>query len=151
MRYLGIDWGEKRWGISYGDELGVATPLHAIVDNEVADRWNSLIRLVKERRIEGFVVGYPFNMDGSVGFKAREVDGFIDQLGDRFPNIPVERADERLTSHTAGQHWNSKQKRQQRKSGKLDSGAATVFLQDFLDQLNFDISPEYLEDGDGLI
>lgn len=148
MKYLAIDWGEKRWGIGYGDELGVATPLEAIVDTDASTRWIHLEKVVRERRIEKIVVGYPLNMDGSVGFKAREVDRFIDELNERLPLLPVERTDERLTSHTAGKHWSSKKKREQRKSGKLDSAAATVFLQDYLDQLNMNLSTEMLLDNE---
>lgn len=148
MRYLAIDWGEKRWGIGYGDELGVATPLEAIVDVDISARWSRLLSLVRERRIQQLVVGYPLNMDGSVGFKAREVDEFIKELNQQLPDLPVERVDERLSSHTAGQHWSGKKKREQRKSGKLDSGAATVFLQDYLDQLSLNILPEMIPDSE---
>jgi len=146
MRYLGIDWGEKRWGISYGDEIGIATPLDAIVDATSELKWKRLMSLVDQRRIQEFVVGYPYNMDGTVGFKAREVDAFIQELATRFPGLPTHRIDERLTSHTAGKAWNEKQKRQQRKSGKLDSSAAAIILQDYLDQLN--LSQDFLEDRD---
>ncbi len=136
MRYLGIDWGEKRWGLSYGDEIGIATPLEAIVNPELEEKWVCLTQLVEQRRIESFVVGYPLNMDGSVGFKAKEVDQFITQLELQCPSLPIHRVDERLTSHTAGLSWTAKQKRQKRKSGKLDSSSAAIILQDYLDQLN---------------
>jgi len=144
MKYLAIDWGEKRWGIGYGDELGVATPLDAIVDAEISARWIHLEKVVRERRIDTLVVGYPLNMDGSVGFKAREVDHFIDEVNQRLPHLPVVRTDERLTSHAAGKHWSGKKKREQRKSGKLDSAAAAVFLQDYLDHTNMNLPPEIL-------
>jgi len=142
MRYLGIDWGEKRWGISYGDELGIATPMDAIIDTEIAIKWEKLRKLVVQRHIQEFVVGYPYNMDGSIGFKAKEVDQFINELIARFPTMPVSRIDERLTSHTAGMNWSEKQKRQHRKSGKLDSSAAAILLQDFLDQQSIPALPE---------
>lgn len=135
MRYLGIDWGAKRWGLSYGDEIGIATPLDALTDTLEEAKWCKLAQLLQQRRIDEFVVGYPFNMDGSVGFKAREVDAFVRELNRRFPTIKVHRIDERLTSQVAGKAWTAKQKRDQRKSGKLDSSAAAIILQDFLDQL----------------
>ena len=134
-RYLGIDWGEKRWGIAYADELGVATPLEAITQVDASARWDALRRVVVQRRVDGFVVGYPYNMDGSVGFKAKEVDAFIGELEQQFPAIEIHRVDERLTSHAAGSGWSERQKREQRRSGKLDSSAAAIILQDFVDQL----------------
>jgi putative holliday junction resolvase len=135
IRYLGIDWGEKRWGLAYADELGVATPLDAITHPEPEVRWDALRRAIVQRRIEVCVVGYPYNMDGTVGFKAKEVDAFIAQLEQRFPGVEVHRVDERLTSHVAGLGWSERQKREQRRSGKLDSSAAAIILQDFVDQL----------------
>lgn len=135
MNRLGIDYGEKRWGISFSDELNIATPQPAIIENELEQKWSSLRRLVEERVVREFVVGYPYNMDGSAGFKAAEVDSFISELEDRHPGIPVKRVDERLTSVTAGEGWSEKKKRGERKSGKLDSKAATLILQDYLDQL----------------
>lgn len=134
MRCLGIDWGTKRWGLSYGDEIGIATPLPAITDANGEARWKTLAQLIAQRRIDTIVVGYPYNMDGSVGFKAKEVDAFIACLKEQFPLLPVHRVDERLTSQVAGQAWSEKEKREQRRSGKLDSSAAALILQDYLDQ-----------------
>ena len=42
MRCLGIDWGERRWGLAYGDELAVALPLPAITEKDPAARWAAL-------------------------------------------------------------------------------------------------------------
>jgi len=133
LRCLGIDYGEKRIGLSYGDELGVATPLPAAVEATLEDRLIRLDCLVKERGITELVVGYPYNMDGSVGFKAKEVDVFIALLEERF-GLPVHRVDERLTSHSAEQQLglSGKRERQMRKTGIVDSAAATLILQDWL-------------------
>jgi putative Holliday junction resolvase len=133
MNCLGIDYGEKRIGLAWGDELGVATPLPAAVEAASEARMDHIARLVEERRVTDFVVGYPYNMDGSVGFKAREVDAFIERLAERF-RLPVHRVDERLTSHSVeqGLGLSGKKERALRKSGVVDSGAATLILQDWL-------------------
>lgn len=131
-RCLGIDYGEKRIGLAYGDELGVATPLPAAVAPRKADRIAMIGDCIRERRIEQLVIGYPYNMDGSVGFKAREVDAFIAKLESTF-GLPVARIDERLTSREAGRTMSLKQLRETRKSGILDSRAATLILQDYLE------------------
>lgn len=133
MRCLGIDYGERRIGLSSGDELGVATPLPAAVEPSPEDRLAHIARLVEERRITDLVVGYPYNMDGSIGFKAREVDAFIECLQTRF-NLPVHRVDERLTSHSVEQqmHLSGRKERQLRKTGIVDSAAAALILQDWL-------------------
>lgn len=144
MNRLGIDYGTKRWGISFSDELNIAVPLPAIIDSDIGRKWEKLAELVKMRRIREFVVGYPLNMDGSVGFKAKEIEAFAAELKESFPDIPVELADERLTSEAAGIGWSEKKKRQERKSGKLDSRAATLILQDYLDRL---LLPEQVDES----
>lgn len=133
MRFLGLDYGAKRIGLSAGDELGVATPLPALVEPDEARRWARLGELLKQRRIDELVVGYPYNMDGSVGFKAKEVDAFVAQLEARF-GLPVQRVDETLTSYEAEATIAKKDRRGVRDSGLVDSRAATLILQDYLNQ-----------------
>ena len=136
MRCLGIDYGEKRVGLSYGDELGVAVPLPAAVSPNSADRFNAIETLIGERGITHLIVGYPYNMDDSIGFKAKEVDAFISELEARF-QLPVHRVDERLTTYQAVDSLKKsgkKMSRESRGSGEVDSHAAMIILQDFLDQ-----------------
>lgn len=133
MRCLGIDYGTRRLGLSYGDDVGVATPLPAIVAAEPVRRWEQLRALVHARRITALVLGYPLNMDGSVGFKAREVEAFAARLQAEF-GLPVHLVDERLTSEEAESSIPKRARRQVRASGLVDSRAATILLQDFLDQ-----------------
>lgn len=133
MRCLGIDYGERRIGLSFGDEIGVATPLPALDAGDRADGFPRLGRLLAERRITDLVVGYPLNMDGSVGFKAREVDAFIEELSKHFDQ-PIHRVDERLTTETARARLPKGRDDALRRSGRIDSMAATIILQDYLDQ-----------------
>lgn len=133
MRCLGIDYGTRRLGLSYGDELGIATPLAALIDADETKRWAALAALVKQRRATDLVLGYPFNMDGTVGFKAKEVDAFAARLREAF-GLPVHLVDERLTSYEAESSIAKSKRREVRASGIVDSRAATLILQDFLNQ-----------------
>jgi len=138
MRCLGIDYGTRRIGLSYGDEVGVATPLPALVQADEQARWAAFECVVRERRVTDFVLGYPYNMDGTVGFKAREVDQFAAELRTRF-GLPVHLMDERLTSYESEQvlrasKRSARAQREFRASGVVDSRAATLILQDFLNQ-----------------
>jgi putative Holliday junction resolvase len=139
MSLLGIDYGEKRIGLATAEpEVGVALPLPAAVHARPADRIASILQIVRERKIEQIVVGYPFNMDGSIGFKAREVDAFIAKL-EAAGAPPVARMDERLSSHAADQavgrdRRSTKKRLRDRKAGMLDSRAAALILQDWLDR-----------------
>ncbi len=140
MRYLGIDYGAKRIGLAHGDEIGVATPLTAVIEPAGDARWAKLSAAIKARRITDLVVGYPYNMDGSVGFKAKEVDAFVAELKARFA-LPVHLVDETLTSYAAESSIKKKDRRGVRDSGLIDSRAATIILQDFLDQKNPPLAP----------
>jgi putative Holliday junction resolvase len=133
MRCLGIDYGTKRVGLAQGDEIGVATPLPALVDAGEPARWQKLGELIKQRRITDLVLGYPYNMDGSVGFKAKEVDAFAEKLKAAF-GLPVHLVDETLTSSEAESSIAKKDRRGVRDTGLVDSRAACLILQDYLDQ-----------------
>ena len=133
MRCLGIDYGTKRVGLAHGDEIGVATPLPALVDADENARWQKLGALIKSRRITDLVLGYPYNMDGSIGFKAKEVDGFAAKLKAAF-GLPVHLVDETLTSNEAESSIAKKDRRGLRDSGLIDSRAACLILQDYLNQ-----------------
>lgn len=136
MNYLGIDWGEKRIGLAFADSLGIAVPLDAAVASTKQARMQQIETAINERKIEALVVGYPLNMDGSIGFKAKEVDAFIAVLEGRF-KLPVHRLDERLSSHSVEQHLKGSKKKPDRKSGAIDSSAAALILQDFLEEQTF--------------
>jgi len=140
MRCLGIDYGAKRVGLSYGDDIGVATPLPALVDADPAKRWTALAAVVKARRITDLVLGYPFNMDDSVGFKAKEVDAFAERMRTEF-GLPVHLVDERLTSYEAEATIPKVKRREVRASGLVDSRAATIILQDFLETKIAELPP----------
>lgn len=133
MRCLGIDHGSRRMGLSFGDELGVATPLPALTETDPAKRQAALAAIVRQRRITDFVLGYPLNMDDTAGPKAKEVEKFAAELRAEF-GLPVHLVDERLTSYEAESTIAKARRRDVRASGIIDSRAATLILQDFLNQ-----------------
>ena len=116
---LGIDWGEKRIGLAFADSIGVALPVNPAVSSSKRKRFLQIENLIKERSINEIVVGYPLNMSGSVGFKAKEVDLFIAELERRF-HLPVHRVDERLSSHSVEQGLKFQKKKTSRQSGEID-------------------------------
>lgn len=132
-RFLGIDPGTKRLGLARGDELGLASPLPALVQPRSEDRWQALLSLIASQRIDEIVVGYPLNMDDSVGPKAKDSEAFAERLR-QATKKPVHLVDERLTSHAAEGTLPRAKLRDLRSSGIVDSRAAALILQDFLDQ-----------------
>lgn len=133
MQFLGIDYGSRRIGLSYGDQLGVATPLPAITETDEAKRRTALAAVVRQRRISEIVIGHPLNMDDTAGPKAKEVEAVAERLRAEF-GLPVHLVDERLTSYEAEATIPKAKRREVRGSGIIDSRAATLILQDYLDQ-----------------
>lgn len=138
MYYLGIDYGQKRIGLSYGDELGIATPLPPLV--RPVDIWSAFQRIIREKKIEAFVVGYPIGMNDKPTQWTHEVEAFGEELHKRF-SLPVYWSDERLTSYQVEQDLADAQLRPKakfrishRRTGVDDSRAATLILQDFLNE-----------------
>lgn len=137
MNLLGIDYGEKRIGLAFGDELGLAVPLPAAIERTEEARIAHILEVVRVRRIDAIAIGYPYNMNGSIGFKAREVDAFVERLSAKI-SVPLHRVDERLSTRAAQAGLEAagrkgKRDRGERASGMVDSRAAALILQDFLD------------------
>ncbi|MEO6874975.1 MAG: Holliday junction resolvase RuvX [Opitutaceae bacterium] len=147
MRCLGIDYGTRRIGLSYGDTLGVATPLPAIVDAAPDKRWAALIAIIHSRRATDLVLGYPLNMDDTAGPKAKEMEALAGRLEKEF-GLPVHLVDERLTSYEAESTIEKAKRRGVRASGLIDSRAATIILQDFLDQHQLLADPDTAPETD---
>ena len=132
--YLGVDYGTKRIGLAWADDLGVALPIGAIAGVELDGCLHDLGKEIKQRNIHQIVIGYPLHMDGKVGKRAQEVDLFIRTLEKTF-FLPVHRVDERLTSLAAEEAIGKKAKTKKGiKSGKVDATAACLILKDFLNR-----------------
>ena len=137
--YLGIDYGEKRVGLSHGDELGFAFALEAATEPEAEARLARIGAEITRRRIAALVVGYPLRMDGSRSRTTDAVDAFIAELERRF-GLPVHRWDETLSSAAAEEALGRRkprspaERRAQARTGELDSKAAQLILQGYLDR-----------------
>ena len=130
--FLGIDYGTKRIGLAWSDELGIALPIGAIPGVEIEGCWEELSGEVERRKIDQLVLGYPIHMDGKIGKRAQEVDRFAEKLMEKF-GLPVNRVDERLTSLAAEEALGKQAKtRKGQASGKVDATAACLILKDFL-------------------
>jgi putative Holliday junction resolvase len=114
----------------------LAVPFEAIRVNTLGNVGKEIAEIVKLRRIHRIIVGYPINMDDSVGAGTKEVDYFIGLL-EKNISIPVERMDERLTSENVGdmRRRSGKNRQNLRRSGAIDSAAAVLILQDYFDML----------------
>lgn len=130
---LGLDVGKKRIGVAGCDGTGlIATGLTTIERRSFQDDVEQLRDLVKGRQVEILVVGLPYNMDGSVGFQAKQVQKFSRRLGQAL-QLPVEFVDERLTSFQAEQLLQAENRAPSRHKALIDRKAAAIILQQWLD------------------
>lgn len=143
MKILGLDYGHKRIGLAFANELGVAFPIPAAVENSVEARLNHIALEIERRKPDMLLIGYPYNMDGTASQKMKEVDAFIEILKSRF-SLPVDTSDERLSSFQAEadlEAFAPKKSRKKtiaarqkyRRSGDIDSRAIAIVLQDYID------------------
>ena len=135
--YLGIDYGTKRIGLAWADELGIALPIGAVPGVDDDSYLDSIENLIDAKGVTEIIVGYPIHMDGTVGVRAKEVDLFIATLEKKFA-MPVHRVDERLTSLAAEESLGVKSNKKKKKKnwGKIDASAAGIILRDFIENRN---------------
>ncbi len=131
---LGLDVGKRRIGVAGCDGTGlIATGLTTIERQSFPQDVQQLQELVKEREAQLLVIGLPYSMDGSIGFQAKQVQKFAKRISKAL-ELPVEYIDERLTSVEAEAQLKSQKKYSRHNKGLVDRRAATIILQQWLDQ-----------------
>ena len=135
MKYLGLDLGSRTLGIAVSDNSGlIASSYQTIRHEEEYDRLLMEIKkLVEELKIEGIVLGFPKNMNNTIGPKGELSLSFKEKLENLLP-IPVYLQDERLTTVSANQMLISGNVSRKARKKVVDSIAATIILQTFLDK-----------------
>ena len=129
---IGLDHGAKRIGVAVGDtETGMAFARPAIHRRSLAVDLHEVEQLAWAEGAELVVVGLPVNMDGSEGAQAAAARAFGDGLAEN--GLRVAYQDERLSSWEAGERLRESGRRPARASGELDSTAARLILQQYLD------------------
>lgn len=132
-RIIGLDHGAKRIGAAVGDtETGMAFAHEAIKRRNLNDDLAVVGELCSRESANLVVIGLPLNMDGSEGDQAAAARAFgaaVERIG-----LKVAYEDERLTSWEAGRRLAEAGRRPRRGSGELDSTAARLILQQYLDR-----------------
>ena len=130
---LGLDIGRKRIGVAGCDGTGlIATGLTTILRSSFVRDIEQFQDLVQQRQVQVLVVGLPYNMDGSLGFQAKQVQNYAKRLATAL-NLPLEYMDERLTSHQAEQMMIAQNISPSRNKSLVDRKAAALILQQWLD------------------
>ena len=133
-RYLGIDHGEKRIGISISDVTGLIASSLMSIDAEV-DVLKKINLLIDEYKVAEIVVGFPKNMNNTIGEKAKTVLDFVEVLK-KYVELPVHLWDERLTTKEAVRVLIKADVSRKKRKKVIDGMAAQLILQGFLDRKN---------------
>ena len=132
MRVIGLDHGAKRIGVAAGDtETGMAFAHRAIKRRSLDHDLERVVELCTDEGAELVVVGLPLNLDGSEGPQAAVTRAFGERL--RQAGLPIAYEDERLTSWEAERQLRTEGRSPDRHSGEVDSAAARLILQQWLD------------------
>ncbi len=132
-RILAIDWGEKRIGLAVSDPLGIiASGLATFEKKSDFDLISHLKQLISEQEVAKIILGFPKNMDGSVGPKGEEVLAFKASL-EKEINVPVILWDERLTTLSAQRSLREAKVKLKKGKKFLDKISAVLILQNYLD------------------
>lgn len=131
---LGLDIGSKRVGVAGCDGIGlIATGLTTVARTSFAHDVEQFKQLVAQREADILVVGLPYSMNGLIGTQAKQVQKYAQRLAIAL-ELPLEYIDERLTSVEAEEHLKSQKRFSTRDKGAIDRQAATIILQQWLDQ-----------------
>ena len=136
MRVMGLDFGSKTTGVAVSDPLGLtAQGLETITrkeENKLRQTCARLEELIREDEIETIVLGYPKNMNNTLGERAEKTEAFKEML-ERRTGLPVILWDERLTTTAAEQILIESGVRRENRKEVIDKIAAVLILQGYLD------------------
>ena len=139
MRILGLDYGSKTVGVAVSDMLGMTAQRLEIIrrpkENHLRRTFRRIEELAAEYAVESVVLGYPLNMDDSIGDRAEKTLAFKKELEERL-NVPVFLVDERLTTVEADEIMRECGIPRCDFGKYVDMIAAEIILQDYLNGLS---------------
>jgi len=136
VRFIGLDLGSKRIGVSICDERqSIATPFKTINKTNTNELINQLKFIIEENNIGGIIIGNPLNMDGSLGRSAQSVNDVALNISKSI-DLPVILWDERLSTVGAFNISSLLDVNVSKRVKTIDQNAAAFILQGAIDFLN---------------
>ena len=140
MRIMGLDYGSKTVGVAISDPLGYTAQGIEIIRREKESKLRQTLaridELIKEYQVESIVLGFPKNMNNTIGDRAEKSLAFKEMLEKR-TGLEVVMWDERLTTVEANRTLMEGKVRREDRSKYLDMLAAVYILQGYLDSRSF--------------
>jgi putative Holliday junction resolvase len=134
-RILSIDYGSKRTGLAVTDPLKIIAA--GLTGLHTKDLENFLVDYFKKEQVELVIIGHPTNWDDTNTHATPLVQAFINRFKKVFPNIPIQKVDERFTSKMAVQSMvqSGMKKKDRQNKNLVDEIAATIMLQEYLNTI----------------
>jgi putative Holliday junction resolvase len=130
---MGVDYGDARTGIAVSDPAEfMASPVTVIKETVFEETIKKAAVFAKDYSVEQIVVGYPKNMNGTIGVRAEKSQLFAQEL-EAITGVTVKLWDERCTTLSAAVYMNATDTRGKKRKNTIDAAAATIILQDYLD------------------
>jgi putative Holliday junction resolvase len=140
MRIMGLDYGSKTVGVAISDPLGITAQGIEIIRREKETKLRQTLArieaLIKEYQVELVVLGFPKNMNNTIGDRAEKSLAFKEMLEKR-TGLEVVMWDERLTTVEANRTLMEGKVRREDRSKYVDMLAAVYILQGYLDSRSF--------------
>ncbi len=140
MRIMGLDYGSKTVGVAISDPLGITAQGIEIIRREKETKLRQTLArieaLIKEYQVESIVLGFPKNMNNTIGDRAEKSLAFKEMLEKR-TGLDVVMWDERLTTVEANRTLMEGKVRREDRSKYVDMLAAVYILQGYLDSKSF--------------
>lgn len=132
MKILAVDLGDARTGLACCDRTEfLASPIGVIQEKEFPNIVNKVAAAAEEYGAEHVIVGYPKNMNGTIGERAKKCELFAQMLS-QIISVPVELWDERSTTVMAHNILNVTDTRGKKRKKVVDAVAATLILESYL-------------------
>lgn len=132
MIIMSVDFGDSRTGIAVcGKSEMIASPVCVISEKDFNKCIEKTAVLAKEQRAEEIVVGYPKNMNGTIGERAEKCRLFSEELS-KLVDCPVKLWDERCTTVSAHNALNVTNTRGKKRKAVVDAVAAVIILESYL-------------------
>ena len=132
MSLLGLDLGTKTLGLALSDKTNtIASPFKTIVFKNIEEVIPELTELVETKSVEKFILGFPKNMNNSLGFAIERTNTFKELLEKNF-KLPIVLIDERLSSVEAEKILIATDMSREKRKKVIDSYAAAIILDTYL-------------------
>jgi len=139
MRVIGLDYGSKTVGVAISDALGITAQgietIHRKEENKLRQTLARIEVLIKEYEVDKIVLGFPKNMNNTIGDRAEKTLEFKEKL-ERRTGLPVILWDERLTTASAERVLIESNVRRENRKQYIDKIAAVFILQGYLDSVS---------------